>query len=196
MAPIIELKNKKDLKRLDELEIEYILHPLDGFIYVPSIKLHVAEEESPLRKNWYETHEILAEEDSRMLTIPEFRIFLNYVKKEFAQLYKKITQVRKENPWKLEWLDAYFKKRKDGLYVLTGNQENFEKGEDGLYVIGNKANAQKLENALMEELESEISFASWLKNPTSQGLPRPNIVKGDGDLNYWSPKMAESLVLR
>lgn len=190
MAPIlIELKNKKDLKRLDELEIEYTLHPLEGFIFVPSIKLHVAEEETLLRKNWYETHEELAKEDSRILTIPEFRIFLNYVEKKNPQLYEKITQARKENPWRLEWLDAYFEKRKDGLYVLTGNQENFKKTEEDLYVLtGNNANAQKLENALMEDRESGISFKSWLKNSTSQGLPRSNIIEGDGDLNYLPPK--------
>lgn len=189
MAPIlIELKNKKDLKHLDELEIGYTLHPLEGFIYIPSIKLHVAEEESPLRKNWYETHEALAKEDSRMLTIPEFRIFLNYVKKENAQLYEKITQARKKNPWRLEWLDAYFKKRKDGLYVLTGNKANFTKEEDDLYVTGNKANAEKLKNVLMGERPHGISLDSWLKKPNPQGLPRPDIVKGDGDLNYWYPK--------
>ena len=190
MAPIkIELKNKKDLKRLDELEIEYILHPLEGFMYVPPIKLHVAEEETPLRKIWYETHEEFTKEDSRILTIPEFRIFLNYVEKENPKLYEKITQTK--DSWRVEWLDAYFKKRKDGFYVLTGNQENFERGEDGLYVIGNQANAEKLENALMEERESGISLKSWLKNPTPQGLPKQDIKGPDSDkdkLIYYPPK--------
>lgn len=190
MAPIkIELKNKKDLKRLDELEIEYILHPLEGFIYVPSIKLHVAEEETPLRKIWYETHEEFTKEDSRILTIPEFRIFLNYVEKENPKLYEKITQTK--DSWRVEWLDAYFKKRKDGFYVLTGNKASFRKREDGRYILRNKANAEKLENALMKELESGISFDSWLKNPTSQGFPGTGVERPDIDkdrVNYWHPE--------
>lgn len=176
MAPItIELKSKKDLKRLDELEIEYTLRPLEGFIYVPSIKLHVAEEEIPLRKNWHETNEAFAEEDSRIPTILEFVIFLNHIEKENLQLYKKIIQSREENPWRLEWLDAYFKRRKGGLYVLTGNKKNVE----------------KLENALMEERESGISFERWLKYSNLQGLPRSDIKEPESNkdkLIYWPPK--------
>lgn len=185
---IIEV-SKKVLRRLDELELEYILHPLEGFTYVPSIKLHVAEEINHIGKNWYEAHEALAEKDSRMLTIPEFIKFLNYVKEEKPQLYKKITQARKENPWRLEWLDAYFKKKRDGLYVLTGNQENIEKLEDGLYAIGNNTNAEKLENALMEE-RIGISFNSWLKK-SKQGLPRSDIKEPESDednLTYCHPE--------
>lgn len=193
MAPItIELKSKKDLKRLDELEIEYTLRPLEGFIYVPSIKLHVAEEESPLRKNWHETNEAFAEEDSRIPTILEFVIFLNHIEKENLQLYKKIIQSREENPWRLEWLDAYFKRRKDGLYVLTENKANFEKTEEGLYVLNRKKkNAEKLENALMEERESGISFERWLKYSNLQGLPRSDIKEPESNkdkLIYWPPK--------
>ena len=124
MAPIkIELKNKKDLKRLDELEIEYILHPLEGFMYVPPIKLHVAEEETPLRKIWYETHEEFTKEDSRILTIPEFRIFLNYVEKENPKLYEKITQTK--DSWRVEWLDAYFKKKKRWFLCFNWKSRKF-----------------------------------------------------------------------
>lgn len=154
----------------------------EGFIYVPSIKLYVAKERSHLGigwyekshfgKNWYEAHEALLEEDSRMLTIPEFVNFLNYLKKnpsyENTQVYSEITQVR--NPWRAEWLDAYFEKRKNGFYVLTGN----------------KTKAKKLETALMEDQAPGISLDSWLKNPTSQGLPRPDIA--EGDLYYWYPR--------
>jgi len=107
-----------------------------------------------------------------MLTIPEFVNFLNYLRKnpshENTQIYKDITQLT--NPWRVEWLDAYFKKRK-GLYVLTGN----------------KATTEKLETALMEDRTPGISLDWWLKNPTLQGLPRSeDVVKGN--LNYCYPR--------
>ena len=189
---LIEI-NKKDLPRLKEVEIEYTRCPQyeseEGFIPVPSMNLEIAEEKTHLGKNWYEVHEALAKEDSRMLTIPEFVNFLNYLRenpsRENTQIYKDITQAKE--PWRAEWLDAYFEKRKDGLYVLTGNQANFEKGEDGLYVLtGNQANPEKLENVLMEDQTPGISLDSWLKNSTSQGLPRLNIAKGN--LNHYYPK--------
>jgi hypothetical protein len=67
------------------------------------------------------------------------------------------------------WLDAYFEKREDGFYVLTGN----------------KTKAEKLDkNTLMEDRTPGISLDSWLSNPTSQGLPRKNVA--EGDLHYWS----------
>ena len=173
---------------------KYTLCPfyeLEGFTYVSSIDLYVAEE-SPIRKNWHETHEAFAEEDSRIPTILEFAIFLNYVKKKNSQLYKNIIQSQEKNPWRIELLDAYFKKREDGLYVLTGNQANFEKGEDGIYVLNRKRkNAEKLKNVLMEERAFGISFKSWLEDPNLQGLPRRDITRPESDkdkLIYWPPK--------
>jgi len=139
----------------------------EGFIYVPSMNLYVAKEKSYFGKSWYGAHEALAAEDSRMLTIPEFVNFLNHVKENNKRIYNDITQVR--NPRRAEWLDAYFRKRKDGLYVLTGN----------------KTKAEKLEKCLIKDRTPGISLDSWLKNPTSQGLPKPNVAKGD--LCYFHP---------
>ena len=183
MAPIIELSDKEYM-RVKKLGIRHKLieenKPLstgtenkEGFIYVSSMNLYVAKERSHLRKNWYEANKALLEEDSRMLTIPEFVNFLNYLRKnpshENTQIYKDITQLT--NPWRVEWLDAYFEKRKDGFYVLTGN----------------KATAEKLETALMENRTPGISLDWWLKNPTLQGLPRSeDVVKGN--LNYCYPR--------
>jgi len=182
MVPIIELKDE-DLMRLKKLGIKYKLKEEDkpirtrtedkeGFIYIPSMNLYVAKERSHLRKNWHEAHEALLEEDSKMLTIPEFANFLNYLKekpsRENTQVYNDITQLT--SPWRAEWLDAYFEKRKDGFYVLTGN----------------KATAEKLETALMEDRTPGISLDSWLKKPNSQGLPRSDIAKGN--LNYCYPR--------
>ena len=143
----------------------------EGFIYVPSMNLYVAKERSHLRENWYEAHEALSKADSKMLTIPEFINFLNYLRKnpsgENIQVYEKITQ---GDQWGAEWLDAYFEKREDGLWILTGN----------------KTKAEKLEKCLMKDRTPGISLNRWLKNPTSQGLPRPKISLGD--LYYWYPE--------
>ena len=193
---LIEI-DKRYLARLKEFEIEYTLCPSyeseEGFIPIPSMNLEIAKERSHLGKNWYEAHEALVEKNLRMLTIPEFMKFLNYLRenpsRENNLVYKEITQEKES--WKAEWLDAYFRKREDGFYVLTGNKASFRKREDGRYILRNKANAEKLENSLMKELESGISFDSWLKNPTSQGFPGTGVERPDIDkdrVNYWHPE--------
>jgi len=144
-----------------------------GMIYVSSANLYFAKPRTYLDKNWKDTHKLLAQEKLRMPTIEEFRKTLNYLKnsqeQEYQELYNEITEVR--GPWRAGWLDAYFEKRKDGLYLLTGN----------------KTKAEKLENCLMEDKIPGISLENWLegKNITSQGLPSSNI--DDGKLYYWCP---------
>ena len=68
---------------LKEEKIKHTICPSheseEDFIPVSSIGLKIAKERSHLGKNWYEAHEALAEDDSRMLTIPEYIIFLNYL---------------------------------------------------------------------------------------------------------------------
>lgn len=144
----------------------------EGFIYVPSMNLYVAKERTHYIEDWHKAHEALAEENLRMLTIPEFVNFLNYLREypfcENPQVYNDITQVK--SPWRAEWLDAYFEERKDGFYVLTGN----------------KTKAEKLEKYLMKDQRPGISLDSWLKNPTSQGLPKPDVA--EGELYYWHPR--------
>ena len=144
----------------------------DGFIYVPSIDLYVARKRSHQKLNWSEAHEALAEESSRMLTIPEFVKFLSYLKEDTSydskEVYNEITQVR--IPWRAEWLDAYFEKREGSLHVLTEN----------------KTKAEKLEISLMKNKTPGISLESWISNPTSQGLPRSDVA--EGDLYYWHPR--------
>ena len=61
---------------------------MPGFIYIPSIKLQIAEQRTHQNKNWYECHNALAEENSRMLTIPEFIEFLKHVKTERPEIYE------------------------------------------------------------------------------------------------------------
>jgi len=140
----------------------------DNLIYVPSINLRFEKQRSCLNKNWDEAPIELKKQNLRMPTIPEFIEFLKYTKINYQDIYKEITEVRK--PWRAEWLDAYFEKRKDGFYILTHNKTKKEKLD---------------EDTSMKDKTPGISLDDWLNNPTSQGLPRKNI--NSGDLYYWSP---------
>ena len=145
----------------------------DNYIYVPSINLYVAKEKVLHNKDWNNTHKALQKQNQRMLTIPQFVSFINYLRndyqdrKEAESILDEILTVR--SPWRSEWLDAYFEKRNDGLYVLTDN----------------RTNSEKLESYLTEDKTPGIDLDSWLDNPTKQGLPDKNIPKGK--LYYWSP---------
>jgi hypothetical protein len=139
---------------------------LEGFFYVQSINLNVAKQLSFLGKNWFECHKELKAQGKRMLTLPEFREVLKYTQKELPEVYNDITEVR--NPWRAEWIDAYFEQRKDGMYVLTGN----------------KSKAEKLEPCLMED--SRISLDNCVQNShTKQGMPSKKVQSGD--LYFWAP---------
>ena len=142
--------------------------PKEGMIYVPSIDLHFQSERSYLGKNWNETHEALEKDKLRMPTLPEFIEFLKYTKDNNTDIYNEITEVR--IPWRSNWLDAYFEQRDEGMYVLTGN----------------KTNAEKLDDCLMEDKTPGIDIEDWLNNPTKQGLPKLNSPKGE--MYYWSPR--------
>ena len=134
------------------------------YIYIPTAKLRFAKQKIFFGKNWNETHELLSQERLAMPTPLEFSQTLKYLRDNPNQkntaLYDEIIQVR--NPWRATLLDAYFEKRKDGLYVL----------------IRNKTKTEKLdENTLMKD--RRISLDSWLDNPTSQGLPKKDVAEGD-----------------
>ena len=147
---------------------------LNDFIYVPSINLYVAKQRTHLNKNWYDCHKELQKDNQRMLIIPEFIEFLKYLKsqsnnQEYKNIYNEITEVRA--PWRAEWLDANFKKKKDGLYILTENETKEE----------------KLEDCLMQDKLPGISLDDYImKNHTNQGLPTKKV--SSGNLYYWKPK--------
>jgi len=177
MAPMLNI-SEKDFERASKLlefaNVDYTLpkevaeqaNESNSF-YVPSIKLHVARERTLQGKNWYETHEELAKQGSRMLPPLEFTRLLKYLGENDSDFYRDITEVK--SPWRAEWIDAFFEKRQNGLYVLTGN----------------KTKAEKLdEDTLMDD--KRISLESWIENPTKQGLPRKDTKKGD--LYFWHPR--------
>jgi hypothetical protein len=177
MAPIIMISERRlfsGLSQLDWYESKAESKPAkirdNDFIYVPSIGLYVAKKRTHYGKNWYEAHEALAKEGSRMLTIPEFVNLLNYLRENPSRKNNKIFNDITRNFFeKAEWLDAYFEQRKNRLWVLTGN----------------KTKAEKLEECLMENrIYPGISLDNWLKNPTSQGLPRSKISEGHLDYSY------------
>ena len=158
---------------------------INDFEYIPTAGIYFAKRRTHLGKNWNKTHQLLSqqkivipnvgERTLRMPTIEEFRRALAYFKNsqnsELLQLYNEITEVR--NSWRGNWLDAYFEKKKDGLYLLTSN----------------KIKSEKLETCLMENKTPGISLEQWIdrKNVTRQGIPSENIKIDDNGLWYSHP---------
>ena len=172
MAPIIEVSNDI-IKGLDQLKIPYKLRKSeratqDEYIKLPS-GIYTARERIIFNKKWSQQNESLKKSGLGMQIPLEFVELLKYAKENDEELYNEITQVR--NPWRAENLDAYFERRKNGMYILTHN----------------KTKAEKLDpETLMEDRTPGISIESWLKNPTKQGLPRKDVEAGD--LFYLYPR--------
>src|SRR3990167_2547233 len=139
------------------------------YIKLPS-GIYVAKQITLLDKDWFDSHKALQKQGNRMLMPIEFVEFLNHTKDNFPEIYREITEVR--SPWRAEYLDAYFEKRKDGLYILTGNRTKPEKLD---------------EDTLMEDRIPGISLDDYIDRAhTSQGLPRRDVKKGN--LYFWHPR--------
>ena len=165
---------------------------LNGFIYVPTIKLHVAKEKTLHGKNFYEAQKEMQNQSQKMLTPYEFAEFLKYLKEDYQKINKsesdkildEILTVR--NPWRSEWLDHDYKKEKTGLYVLYhkfNSRGNIELVKELLD-----------KDTLMEDKTPGINFEDYLNNHTIQGLPKNNIK--NGDLYYWFPRDDNNSVAR
>jgi hypothetical protein len=167
-----EEKPKKDKKRKVEGRDN------SDFIYVPSVDLYFAKERSLLGKNWYSTHEELDRQGLKMPTIYQFKEFLRYLhenpNEEYTGIYNEIVEVR--SPWRGEWLDAKFDKKK--IYFNHG-------------IVNGELNAMNSETldreTLMKYKWPGIDLEYWLKNSTKQGLP--NINYDEGSLRYWPPRV-------
>lgn len=176
MAPIIEVSeevmNTLDPSRYSRRTDLENKSNFDDFIYIPSTKLWTAKQRTLQEKNWFETQEELKKQGLRMQTPLEFVEFLKYTRENYSDIYDNITAVR--GSCIAEWIDAYFEKRGNSMYILTQN----------------KTKAEKLDkDTLMED--KQIDLKSWLSNPTKQGLPKTNTKKGN--LYYWYPR-ADSVV--
>jgi len=161
---------------------------LDGFVYVPSIKLYVAKERTLYGKNWYEAHEELHKQGLQMLTIPEFIKFIKYLRREIRHpriLYNKRKEIEKildkiftvNSPWSGGWLDANFKFINEKLHINYNHRIINGKLKPG--------NSEPLEDCLMEDKTPGIDLEHWLNNSTKQGLPRKDTP--DGKLYYRRP---------
>jgi len=185
LIKLAELIHNPDLK-IDEtiLEKKVDIEPsnvpsLDGYIYVPNIKLYVSKERTLNMKNWYEAHEELHKQGLQMLTIPEFIEFIKYLKQnpnqENDKVLDEVLTVRK--PWRFEWLDANFKVINKKLHINYNHRT----------INGElkPLNSEPLEDCLMEDNVLGIDLEYWLNNPTKQGLPGKDTP--DGKLYCWCP---------
>lgn len=155
-----------------------ILPDSKEMIYVPEVNLYFARQRTHLNEDWYQTHKSLADEGLRMPTMNEFRFYLKHLRDnssnpDYRSIFNEITEVR--DPWRSQWIDAYFEERKTGIipkeiYALTHN----------------KTKEEKLETCLMQDKIPGISLDSWLNDSTSQGLPKKDI--NDGSLYFWFPR--------
>ncbi len=156
-----------------------ILKPSDrnlenNFIYVPSIKLWVAKEKTYF-KNWDEGWEDLEKQGLGMLPPLEFIKFLKYCKDNSPEIYQDIT--RKKEPWRAEWIDAYFEQRADGMYIWTMNKTKAEK-------LSHKTLMKFCHHSFGPD--SRISLDDFLnKHHTRQGLPTKKTKPGN--LSYLPP---------
>ena len=147
-------------------------------IYVPELDLHFTEERILLGKNWQTTKDTLKTQGMAMPTPFQFRAFLKHLRdsKEHQELYNEITEVR--DPYRAEWLNARFKEREDGMYIIS---------EDALIKGKYEDQEIKLDNCLMQDGYTSrcISLDEYLNSTTPHGLPPANIP--NGNLNYWYP---------
>jgi hypothetical protein len=193
MAPIIEVSDET-LKTLNpkvytlrkDLE-NSSLKGSDKFIHIPSLNLDFIGERTLQGKNWYETHKELQSNGLSMPTPIEFLESLKYIKANFPELYKEITEVR--NPWRTNWLDADFKVKGKDLYI----NYNHVLDTSGNLVPKNSEVLDK--NTLMNDKIPGISLENFLEeNHTSQGLPNKKVKSGD--LYYWNPRSDNNSVAR
>ena len=200
MAPLIEVSDNV-LKGLDQLKIPYkiksevetkpSIKDNSNFIYVPSLNLYVAKERKLHNKNWFDSHKELQSNKERMLIIPEFIEFLNYLKssnnQEYLEIYNDITKVK--SPWRAEWLDANFKVKNNKLNI----NYNHILDENGTLVAHDSKVLDK--KTLMSDKTPGISLDNFLEsNHTSQGLPNTKVKSGD--LYYWYPRSDNNSVAR
>jgi hypothetical protein len=195
MAPIIEVSDES-LNAFNQLGLKYKLRKdlensslksCDKYIHIPSLNLDFSKERTLQFKNWYETHRELQSNGLSMPTPMEFLESLKYIKDNFPQLYKEITEVR--NPWRANWLDADFKVKGKNLYI----NYNHVLDSSGNLIPKNSEILDK--NTLMKDKTPGISLDDYiLENHTSQGLPNKKVKSGD--LYYFNPRSDNNSVVR
>ncbi len=175
---------QKQENETGEQVVHYDVNSPHSFIYVPSINLYVAKEKSLYNENWDSAWKNLEREGLKMPTIYQFKEFLRYLKenpqgtkdassKEIESILDEILTAR--DPWRSEWLDAYFEVKEYGGYI------------SGMHIMTeNKSKSEVLDDYLEKSKCPGIDLNHWLYNSNKQGLPKEKAKKGD--LNYWSPE--------
>jgi len=152
-----------------------------GFIYVPSIKLYVAEQRSLQNNNWNQAHEELAKQKGKMLTIPQFEEFIKYLKHGYKDKRKAeailddVLTVR--DPWRAEHLDAYFEEKNGVLHI---NYDHTFTG--GKLKVGK---SEPLKDYLTANKTPGIDLDDLLTKANKHGLPKPDFKQGE--LYYYAP---------
>ncbi|MFH1710736.1 MAG: hypothetical protein ABH840_00320, partial [Nanoarchaeota archaeon] len=85
-----------------------------------------------------------------------------------------VVEVR--DPWRAQWLNAKFEKRKNGLYMISENVL-----VNGKY----ETEEQKLDDFFVENKTPGISLDDWINSNAKHGLPHAKIAQGK--LYYWAP---------
>ncbi|MBU3906761.1 MAG: hypothetical protein KKA64_00750, partial [Nanoarchaeota archaeon] len=169
---------KEPVKTPEQKQNPINVQSLNSYIYVPSIKLHIAKKRSLLGLDWNDTQTELKKQNLAMPTPYQFREFLKYLRDshdtEHQGLFKEITEVRE--PWRAEWLNARFEKDGRDIYLASENAL-----VNGKYEFSK----QKLIDCLTEDKTPGISLDAWLDSNATHGLPLAKTSKGD--LYYWAP---------
>jgi hypothetical protein len=180
-VPVSKETLKEALESTKKRKTEESPHPnalsLEGFEYVPSIRLYVAKEKELFNNDWNQTQESLHQRGDRMPTILEYITFINHLRtkndEESRKILDEIYTVR--NPWRSEWLDAKFIVKDSRVtmeYHTFTNSKIEEKSID-------------LQGILMGDKTPGIDLNSWLSD-NEHGLPKQNIQ--DGQLYFWHPR--------
>jgi hypothetical protein len=150
---------------------------LNGFEYIPSLRLYIAKQKELHNKNWKESRTALHERGDRMPTPYEFTEFTKHLRTknddEARTILDEIYKV--EGNWRSEWLDAEFSIGKGGVIM---RYHEFDGSEI-------KQRHIDLREVLMEDRKPGIDLDTWLSD-NEYGLPKPNI--SNGSLWYWHPR--------
>jgi hypothetical protein len=169
----------KQNKETKEVKQPTNMPDLEGFIYIPEVKLYFTDSKILTGLTWPKTQDELKNKKIAMPTPFQFRAFLKYLRDskdtKYQDLFKEITEVRE--PWRSCWINAKFEQRQGGLYMIS---------EDVLDKGAYKNIEQKLDDCLMEDKLPGIDLNSWLDSDSKHGLPKSKIKSGN--LYYWSPR--------
>ena len=166
---------------------------LSRYLILPETSSHPdllisSEELTHYNKDWKNQKKALKQEDSFMPTPDELAEFLKLLKS--GQAFDGNGQ--KVGPKKLEQIlhkiitpENYRSENLDHIYSIKDNKlfVTYHKFDSSGKLI--KVTEQLDPDTLMEDRNPGISPDNWIKNPTSQGLPRKSVKKGR--LNYWYP---------